>query len=125
MRKITKQSEYRKDKIGTFMSLILLSHQPRTKIEFMKSKGKIKLSENKRNKVDLICETPCHSTRCKVFGKICKRNQSQTIYTYIPYLSIYLSVYPSICIIHTLHIKILTSLGWKDTVPVENQYYQL
>jgi len=82
MRKNTKPTEYRKDKIG---SLILLSHQPRTKIQLMKSKGKNKLSEKERNHVDLSCGTPCHSTTCEVFGKIRKKTQPQTIYTYMLY----------------------------------------
>lgn len=51
MRKNAKQSEYRKDKIG---SHLLMSHRPRTKIQFRKKKGQIKLSERERNQVDLM-----------------------------------------------------------------------
>lgn len=80
----------------------------------MKSKGKIKLFEKERNKVDLICGTPCHSTTCEVFGKTYKRNQSQTIYIFHIYIHYSYTIY-----------KDITSLGWKDPVPVENQYYQL
>lgn len=66
----------------------------------MKSKGQIKLSEKQRNQLNLICGSPCDRTTRKVFGRICKRKQSQAseICICIPYIYI--------CIIHVLHIKI-------------------
>lgn len=50
----------------------------------MKSKGKIKLSEKESKKPDdrFNLWTACHSTTCKVFGKIHKRKQFQN-YIYI------------------------------------------
>lgn len=84
----------------------------------MKSKGQIKLSEKERNQLNLICGSPCDRTTRKVFGRICKRKQSQAseICICIPYIYMHYS-----CTTY----KNRTSLGWKDIVPVKNQYYQL